>query len=320
MAPEVYDKVRGQILPHVFRAYLIGLGEPLFSPMFPRMMEDCIRLGVRFNYTTNGLLLDANIAEKTVKHGFGITLSVDGATKETFESIRKGIAFDTLLEKMDIIKFAINKVKPPDFKYCWNIVGMKRNVTEFSDYIVLAAANGVNSITVFNFGVSGRTDDIARESLSLHPELVKKYFPEAIKVAQQHNIELILPTYHFNDTEGGNESDAQSAEPSEVHTDRLWALPEGERFPNPIVQRCYSPWYHLYIRSDGDIWPCCMYATYSLGSLRNQDFKEIWNGNRYQEFRRRIHSGNPAYWCARCNLPWGITGGDENYFYRHKKF
>lgn len=317
MEPAVYEKVRKQILPYVYRANLIGLGEPLFAPLFFQMVEDCIKAGVKFGYTTNGKLLSPELVEKTIKYGYNITLSVDGATKETFESIRRGLKFETLLEKIDIIRSALQKINPVKFEYWWNFVAMKRNITELPEVVRMAGENGVTALTVFNFGTSGRDDEIARESLARHPQLAKEYFAEAQKIAEQYNMLLILPRYDFSSE---NQS-SQNIEELNYNTHpsipkSMWALPDGEKFPVPYRQRCYSPWYQTYIRVNGDIWPCCMYSTYSLGNLKEMDFSAIWNGEIYQQFRERIHSGNPPYWCAHCNLPWGITGGDELFFYK----
>ncbi len=328
MAPDVYERIREQLLPRVFRANLIGLGEPLFSPLFPRMVDDCIHHGVKFGYTTNGVLLTPELVEKTVKHGWGITLSLDGATKETFESIRRGIRFETMLEKIEMVRTMLEKHTPPEFTFAWNFVGMERNIAELPDLVTMAAKSGVGVITVFNFGVGGRYDDIARESLGYYPKLAQRYFDRARNIAAQHGIDLLLPQYEVMEnsegTESGSESpatieDTASARASYADTFTT-ALPEGESFPVDHVRHCYSPWYQAYFRANGDIWPCCMFSTYSLGNIKEQDFADLWNGKLYRELRKCIHSRNPPYWCARCNLSWGITGGDEMYYYRHRPF
>ncbi|MCD6386415.1 SPASM domain-containing protein [Candidatus Sumerlaeota bacterium] len=317
MEPDVYERVKKQILPYVYRANLIGLGEPLFAPLFPQMVEDCINAGVRFGYTTNGVLLTAELVEKTIKYGCNITLSIDGATKETFESIRRGLKFETLMEKVDLIRSALKKNKPAKFEYYWNFVAMKRNIAELPELVKMAGENGVTVLTVLNFGTTGRDDEIARETLTRHPQLAKKYFAQAQKIAEQYNMLLILPEYDFSaENQLSQNIDGLKHNTHPGTPQSMWALPEGEKFPIPYRQRCYSPWYQVYIRVNGDIWPCCMYSTYSLGNLKKMDFSAIWNGKIYQQFRERIHSGNPPYWCAHCNVPWGITGGDELFFYK----
>jgi radical SAM protein with 4Fe4S-binding SPASM domain len=327
MPPELYERIRREILPHVERVWLVGLGEPLISSLFGEMIEDCIKRGVRFIYTTNGVRLTEELLEKTMKYGFGITLSVDGASRETFESVRRGISWELLQKKIAMIKAALEKHKPGDFHYSWNVVGMERNARELASLVEMAADAGVRSVTVFNFGVMERKDEIAQETLTLHPELVREVFPEVEEAARRRGIEIYLPKYEFY-TGGGGESRAPEheggsgsgfvAELARGET-ALRTLPASERFEPAYVQKCPAPWYDFYVCVNGDIWPCCMYFPTALGNLREKSFKEIWNGAVYRGFRRAIHSGNPPYYCARCNLPYGITAGDETFFTRQRR-
>ncbi len=321
MDVDVYERVKEQILPRIYRANLIGLGEPLVSPLFPQMIEDCINLGVRFSYTTNGMLLTRELVEKTMKYGYGITLSIDGVKKETFESIRRGARFDTIIEKIDMINEELQRLKPKNFEYCWNFVGMKRNIEELPELVKMAAEKGATMVTVLNFGTGGRDDEIARETLSQHPALANKFFSLARDIAHKHNLTLILPIYTTSGESTEVPADLKTPVPENRDQNTLpRALPEGRTFPVKHLKHCYSPWYQSYIRVDGDIWPCCMYSTYSLGNIMKQDFATIWNNELYRKLRETIHSGNPPYWCARCNVSWGITGGDELFFFRQMKF
>jgi radical SAM protein with 4Fe4S-binding SPASM domain len=282
---------------------------------------------VRFTYTTNGVLLTEELLEKTFLYGFGLALSVDGANRETFESIRRGVSWNLIVKKIELIKRFIEKYKPRNFHYSWNIVGMKRNARELPRMIEMAADSGADSITVFNFGVMGRQDEIAKETLSLHPELVREIFPQVEAIARRRGLLLFLPKYHFDSGKDLSPEARQKADSaveefvSEIKKleSPMRTLPEGERFEPKYAQRCYAPWYDFYVRADGDVWPCCMYFPAALGNLGRQGFKEIWNGADYRSFRRAIHSGNPPYYCARCNLPCGITAGDETFFTRQKR-
>jgi radical SAM protein with 4Fe4S-binding SPASM domain len=329
MPPEIYERVRRELLPHVGRIWITGLGEPLVSPLFPRIIDDCIALRTRFTYTTNGVLLTEDLLEKTFRHGFGMALSVDGATRETFESIRCGVSWNLMLRKIETIRRVLDRVSPRNFYYSWNIVGMKRNAHELPRMIEMAAEAGARYVTIFNFGVMGRHDDIAHETLSLHPELVREVFPQVVAEARRRRIYLFLPHYDF--AVGGEREEPSSIEAGNSNAQALGVcdlppmesamrtLPAGERFEPPYAQRCYAPWATFYIRADGDVWPCCMYFPTALGTLREQSFKQIWDGENYRRLRRAIHSGNPPYYCARCNLPTGITAGDETFFTRQKR-
>ena len=53
------------------------------------------------------------------------------------------------------------------------------------------------------------------------------------------------------------------------------------------------PWiyYSLSIHVNGDVVPCCRdpVGEHVMGNLLRQDLDEVWNGERYREFRNRLH-------------------------------
>ncbi len=74
---------------------LIGLGEPFLDPKIFDRIEYCERHGISTLLSTNGVLLDEVAAEKLLATPLAhITLSFDGASKESFEMYRKGAKFE----------------------------------------------------------------------------------------------------------------------------------------------------------------------------------------------------------------------------------
>jgi MoaA/NifB/PqqE/SkfB family radical SAM enzyme len=74
---------------------LIGLGEPLLDPKIYERIEYCHQHSISSLISTNGTLLDEKAAERMLQtHLEHITLSFDGAKKETFEFYRKGAKFE----------------------------------------------------------------------------------------------------------------------------------------------------------------------------------------------------------------------------------
>ncbi len=57
--------------------------------------------------------------------------------------------------------------------------------------------------------------------------------------------------------------------------------------------------------SAGEVQPCCMVMgddRVALGSLAGQTFAEIWHGEPYREFRRRLAGEEPPDVCRGCAL------------------
>jgi MoaA/NifB/PqqE/SkfB family radical SAM enzyme len=77
-------------------------GEPLLHPQLVQMVKyakDCGILEVQFN--TNGFLLDEKKASELLDAGLDrIIFSVDGATRETYNKIRVGSDFDTVVNNI----------------------------------------------------------------------------------------------------------------------------------------------------------------------------------------------------------------------------
>ncbi|WP_300302002.1 radical SAM/SPASM domain-containing protein [Ferrovibrio sp.] len=80
------------------------LGDPLANPRLPEIFAELRRYGVTTSICTNGLLLDRHVDTLLEYMDIcpSIAFSVDGATKETYERIRIGGKFETLLEQLEI--------------------------------------------------------------------------------------------------------------------------------------------------------------------------------------------------------------------------
>lgn len=69
--------------------------------------------------------------------------------------------------------------------------------------------------------------------------------------------------------------------------------------------RCTQPWEYVFIRATGDIAPCC--AVFGsdhgavMGNIIREDFRSIWQGDRYREFRITSASGANDL-CQICTL------------------
>src|SRR6266700_7577193 len=73
---------------------LIGLGEPFLDPKIFDRIEHCEKHGIATLLSTNGTLLDEKMSERLLDAPLQhITLSFDGASKESYEYYRKGARF-----------------------------------------------------------------------------------------------------------------------------------------------------------------------------------------------------------------------------------
>jgi MoaA/NifB/PqqE/SkfB family radical SAM enzyme len=77
--------------------------------------------------------------------------------------------------------------------------------------------------------------------------------------------------------------------------------------------RLQRPWSLSYVSANGNVLPCCIsswtakdYRGLILGNALSQSFAEIWNGERYQEFRTRFEPHDVPDPSRGCGRLWSI--------------
>src|SRR5437867_7219936 len=114
---------------------LIGLGEPFMDANIFDRIEYCARHNVSTLLSTNGTFLDertsARLLATPLEH---ITLSFDGATKESFEYYRKGAKFEKVRD--NFVRFArMKKERGAKVQVVVQMVRMERNAGEVNDFL-----------------------------------------------------------------------------------------------------------------------------------------------------------------------------------------
>ncbi|MCP4723514.1 MAG: radical SAM protein [bacterium] len=131
---KIIDECKGQKLKKI---NLFWFGETFIYPKLPEAIkyikENLPK--VKLNISTNGALVKSEIAEKVIKAGLDtINFDIDGATKDTFESIRKNLDFNQVTENaknfMEIRK-RLGKNKP---KVSVTIIKMDKTVDEIDTF------------------------------------------------------------------------------------------------------------------------------------------------------------------------------------------
>lgn len=135
MSDEVFARLASQAGASAEHMMLIGLGEPFLDPKIFDRIGICERHGIHSLLSTNGTLLDeqaaARILDSPLAH---ITLSFDGATKESFEFYRKGARFERVRD--NFIRFARMKAeKQRGPQVVVQMVRMERNAGEVDEFI-----------------------------------------------------------------------------------------------------------------------------------------------------------------------------------------
>src|SRR5262245_5608534 len=94
---QLFEKIAREILPVIDVLQPSVSGEPLMSRGLDRMLELAAAHGVRLDYTTNGTLLTRAMIRRILPTLGQLFVSFDGATRETFERLRRGASFDQVV-------------------------------------------------------------------------------------------------------------------------------------------------------------------------------------------------------------------------------
>jgi radical SAM protein with 4Fe4S-binding SPASM domain len=283
-------------LPDLERVTLQGLGEPLLAPGLLEMVEACTARGIAVGFNTNATLLTRPVAERLVATGLSwLHVSLDGATAATYEGVRDGARFDVVCANLAGLLAARRAAGAERPRVLIVFVAMRRNVGDLAQLVQLAHGWGVDGVRVQNLSHSFSDTDPAgqyapmrafagREALWGDEGARGDPFAEARALAAELGVDLRLPAL------------------------------EPEPPPAPVAGRpgCDWPWRSSYVTHRGEVQPCCMVMgsdRATLGQLDDDDggFGEIWTGEAYAEFRRRLaEPGDPPDVCRGCSFYRGV--------------
>jgi MoaA/NifB/PqqE/SkfB family radical SAM enzyme len=123
-------------LPHLDRVKFLG-GEPFLITEYYKIWDMMVDVAphVRCHITTNGTQYSRRVEKFMEKLNFAFAVSLDGATKETVESIRVNANFD---EQMVILKrlrdYTLDRKTDLSLTFCF----MRQNWHEFGEFCLFA--------------------------------------------------------------------------------------------------------------------------------------------------------------------------------------
>jgi MoaA/NifB/PqqE/SkfB family radical SAM enzyme/tetratricopeptide (TPR) repeat protein len=184
--PKVYDEQffsdLRQFLPHLHFINFLG-GEPFLSAetnrIWDMMIED--RLMIPCRVTTNGTQYNHRVERALNAVPMHITVSIDGATKETYEMVRHRANFETVIANLHRFH-SYTRERGTNFgiSYClmrqnWREVGDIVLLAEYLDCeLTISMVAGPSNCTLFTLPIPELrhiVDQIAKMSDSLVPQL-----------------------------------------------------------------------------------------------------------------------------------------------------
>ena len=115
MSEPLFKKIIDEVVPFAELVYLHGLGESFIHPKVFDFIRYAKSRGIAVGISTNATLLDKKGAKKLIESGIDyVILAIDGATKNTYEAIRKGANFEQVEKNIKtFLKLKKNRSKSP---------------------------------------------------------------------------------------------------------------------------------------------------------------------------------------------------------------
>ncbi len=324
--PLVIENLK-ETLPHIQRIDLNGHGEALMNKHFIQILKEVKGFVPFVGITSNALMIKEKTAAEMVRNGLSeIIISIHAVDPELYAEISRPGTFKAFISALCTLIRAKEAVSSslPVIKF--QFVGMKKNVAELIKVVELAKEYGIKDISVLPLIEHSL---VKGQSLLDAPELVRKYFPPARKLAEEYGIHLNFATNYteiLDKTEGGDAvsvTDALSrlfkkvkkvlrpfkrlltgknpfGYPSEVRIPSAEEGDDNNREEQP-ARDCLDPWRFSYVLQSGRVRPCCVMED-NMGNLLEKTFTEIWNGKAYQSLRRRILEGEQPEQCRNCPI------------------
>jgi mycofactocin radical SAM maturase len=129
----------------------IGGGEPFMRPDFMDLMDYAHQKGMVTCISTNGTLIDQEVARRLDNRLVYIQVSLDGATAGSNDTVRGCGSFDKALQ-------ALNFLRQRDIEVSINTVLTRHSFPELEDLVKLAASYGAK-LRISRFRPSGRGKD-----------------------------------------------------------------------------------------------------------------------------------------------------------------
>jgi MoaA/NifB/PqqE/SkfB family radical SAM enzyme len=237
--------------------------------------------------------LDEKVGRELIKAGVEkLWVSIDGASKETYEAIRVGANFDQVVENIRTFVHLKREMKSPIPEFGFRYVFFKHNYHEMLDFLDL-----VHSFGDINMDGDGNlVEFVALLEFNETKDWVYEPSPELIEEIERRARELNINV--------------------------VWTHPSHNPELKTPMGKC-TDWTEPYIMMGGYVVSCCavlmsnqrpFLRKHSFGNIHEQSFQEIWNSPRYKQFRKLVpqDQGEVPILCRGCRA-YDTTNREKHY-------
>ncbi len=300
-----------ELMPYLENVKWQG-GEVFLYKHFERLLDEAGKNDVSQEIVTNGLLLNERIIKKLVNYNVDLYISIDGLTKDVYESIRVGADFDLLINNLSIMKRIQTDYSNHVMNLGLNVLVMKKNLDQIEFFPEFAVKYGFRKLCINALGPDFISDEnIFHYNKNKDFEIrIMKIKEQLSKKSKELNLELFdcLPTFDNIDSVSNNLIKDETE--YKTHQNEFGnSVINNEKFgmkPNNAML-CHIPWQKIFIDSYGIITPECFCDKNNyLGNIAEDKIADIWNGKIMQEYRNILAGKMCNLKCSK-NCINGIT-------------
>lgn len=264
MNMDLFKRIIDETSGFVSSYSLFNWGEPLLVKDFKERvlyLSYKKRKEATIDISTNGMLLNQGMIDFLLSQDVIVTVSFDGADKDTFESIRRGSVFENICNNLESLSktFDKNQIDKSPGVY---VSIQKHNQNQLLDIIKLVNRLGIKRV---GFGIVTNPD---------------KYRPDYTDNLRS----IIKESKKYMDDEGM----LNDLYPTKVG-DFLWEGNDYYHESNYLVEKgCNAPFVSASIGYNGDVYLCCNVGEF-VDNINDKSFHEIWNGERYENLRKSVN-------------------------------
>ena len=293
MSWELFTKIVNQFTG-VKRVVLHGVGEPMLVKDLPERIHYLKQRNIYVLFNTNGTLLSTSNGERLLDAGLDeLRVSLDTADKSVFQMVRGRDMFDRIVSNLTKFRRRQRERGSELPRVSLWLTGLRETVEQLEAFVRLAQQMDVPEVYLQRLVFFDENPIRTRPAESALFARTTSREEDSIRRAEELARSLGIAFSASGATEPGTSI-------RKHREDQPWSL-------------CRRPWTLMYFTATGRALPCCIapfsmhgYDSFTLGDATQQSLREIWNGDRYVNFRAALMSAEPPRACANCGLRWSL--------------
>ncbi|MDR3277110.1 MAG: radical SAM protein, partial [Treponema sp.] len=299
---ERYKEIVDEIVGTVPIVYIWG-GEPFLYPDLMPLAKYMVDKGLFFSVNTNGTLLEEH-AEQIVRDKWStIFVSLD-AFRDVNDAMRGKGSYDQVVRGFA----ALNREKKrqnSNYPFLSIVTTVTNRNYQYLEEFVEATREFDLDVHMFNLGTYTNDAIVAeqkrfmKEKLDTDTNCLESYntgYNQGIDGEKLYNILQKIHASNFgNPPLKSVRITVPALNPEKINI-------YYSNLETPVRNHCIVPWTQANINYNGDVHFCADYPDYILGNIKEQSFRDIYNGERANRFRKTLRAckGGMFPGCLRC--------------------